>query len=259
MEKDSIKKIVNDLKAKRDALSLAHEQLKKDNDNWNKCIIVLSLATGMIESAKIKMGWDGNGVALIPIFMSSTIASISALIKFKKFPEQMETLIQAISLLTNTLNKCRNHSDIDSELLIEYNNALEQLETSVYPDIRRKYLKISHKNLIDIMKIEDKYFKNIDMVNTGGNTGGNTDEESIKKNKGLDRYLPTNLLNSRQSSISSNDVEMPVIQKNTLSNDILFPEINHTVSSNEPTINILSNDHNITISMEPLDVSQTIF
>lgn len=166
MEKTTIKEVINDLKAKRDALSLAHEQLKKDNDKWNKYIIILSLSTGMFESAKIKMGWDNNGVALIPILMSSIIASVSALIKFKKFPEQMEVLIQSISLLTNTLNKCRNHTQIDEEMLIDYHNALEKLEMSIYPDIRKKYLRISHRNLIDIMKIEKKYFNNIELVNT---------------------------------------------------------------------------------------------
>jgi len=167
MEKDNIREVINDLKAKRDALSLAHEQLKKDNDDWNKCVIVLSLMTGMFESMKIQMGWDNNLVALVPIGLSSIIASISALIKFKKFPEQMETLIQSTSLLTNTLNKCRNHDILDHEIMIEYNDALEKLETSVYPDIRKKYLKMSQRNLIDIMKIEQTYFKNIELVNKG--------------------------------------------------------------------------------------------
>ena len=165
MEKTTIYEIINDLKAKRDALSLAHEQLKKDNDDWNKCIIVLSLMTGMIESAKIRMGWNGAGVALIPVMMSSIIASVSALIKFKKFPEQMEVLIQSTSILTMTLNKCRNHTEIDQDILKEYHDSLEQLETSVYPDIRKKYLKMSHKNLIDIMKQEQKYFNSIGRVN----------------------------------------------------------------------------------------------
>ena len=136
MEKRTIVDISNDLKAKRDALSLAHEQLKRDNDDWNKCIIVLSLATGMFESMKIKMGWDSNVVALVPIMLSSIIASISALIKFKKFPEQMEVLLQSQSLLTHTLNKTRNESEITPQIRKDYNDALEQLETSVYPDIR---------------------------------------------------------------------------------------------------------------------------
>jgi hypothetical protein len=167
MEKTTIQEVVNDIKAKRDALSLAHEQLKKDNDDWNKCIIVLSLMNGMFESIKIKMNWNNNIVALVPIALSSIIASISALIKFKKFPEQMEIIIQSSSLLTNTLNKCRNHTTIDSEILMDYNNALEKLETSIYPDVRKKYLKMSHKNLINIMRIEQTYFKNIELVNKG--------------------------------------------------------------------------------------------
>jgi hypothetical protein len=169
MEKNNIHEIINDLKAKRDALSLAHEQLKKDNDDWNKCIIVLSLTTGMIESAKLQMRWDNSIASLTPILLTSIIASVSALIKFKKFPEQMETLIKSTSLITNTLSKCRNYDgnpdNIDHLTLIEYNDALEKLETSVYPDIRKKYLKISHMNLAKIMKYEKYYFNQIEKSN----------------------------------------------------------------------------------------------
>ena len=132
MEKTTINDICNDLKAKRDALLLHHEQLKESNDRYNKCIILLSLMTGMIESTKIKMGWNGEAMALIPILMSSIIASVSALVKFKKFPETMEVLVQSTSLLTNTLSKCRNHKQVDDEIMMEYNDALEHLEVSMY-------------------------------------------------------------------------------------------------------------------------------
>lgn len=185
MEKETIREVVNDIKAKRDALSLAHEQLKKDNDNWNKCIIVLSLLNGMFESVKIQMGWRNNVVTLMPIALSSVIASISALIKFKKFPEQMEIIIQSSSLLTNTLNKCRNHTVLDTEILIDYHDALEKLETSIYPDIRKQYLKMSHKNLIEIMRIEQTYFKNIELVNNGQTIPRTEDDDaSIESYKG---------------------------------------------------------------------------
>jgi len=171
MEKNTIDLIVNDIKAKRDALSLAHEQLKKDNDNWNKCIILLSLTTGMIESAKIQMNWNGDWITLVPILLSSIIATVSAMIKFKKFPEQMETLINSISLLTNTLNKCRMYLNrpLDQDIIREYHYALEKLETSIYPDIRKKYLKLSHSNLVEIMKYEQNYFENITNVNNSYN------------------------------------------------------------------------------------------
>jgi hypothetical protein len=167
MEKSTLPLIVQDLKSKRDALSLAHEQLKKNNDDWNKCIIVLSLCTGMFESMKIKMGWDDNVVALVPIALSSIIASISALIKFKKFPEQMETILQSQSLLTHTLNNARNQTEMTPQLIKEYNDALEKLETSIYPDIRRTFLRISHNNLISIMKQEQKFFDALKMVEYG--------------------------------------------------------------------------------------------
>jgi hypothetical protein len=79
----------------------------------------------------------------------------------------MEVLIQSKSLLKTTLNKYRNHDEVDKYLVIEYNSAFEKLETSVYPDVRKKYLQQSHKNLLSIMKLEQKYFKNIELVNNG--------------------------------------------------------------------------------------------
>ena len=167
MEKTTIQMVRQDLKSKRDALLLAHEQLKKDNDDWNKCVIILSLITGLFESCKIKMGWDSDAVALVPIVLSSIIASVSALIKFKKFPEQMEVILQSQSLLTHTLSNARNTDDLTHSLLKEYHESLEKLETSIYPDIRKKFLKQSHNNLISIMKQESKFYEMINKVNNG--------------------------------------------------------------------------------------------
>ena len=93
MEKHSLSMITNDLRSWRDALSLAHENLKNESDSWNKCVIVVSLMTGMFESIKLRMGWNSNVVDLMPIALSSIIACTSALIKFKKFPSQMEVLL----------------------------------------------------------------------------------------------------------------------------------------------------------------------
>lgn len=167
MEKNTLPLIIQDLKSKRDALSLAHEQLKKDSDDWNKCIIVLSLLTGMFESMKIQLGWESDVVALVPIALSSVIASISALIKFKKFPEQMEVILQSQSLLTHTLNTARNQTELTPILHKEYNDALEKLETSIYPDLRKKFLKISHNNLISIIRQENKFFDLLQRVRDG--------------------------------------------------------------------------------------------
>lgn len=167
MEKTSLKMIINDLRAKRDALSIAHSDLKKSSDNWNMVIICLSLLTGGFESMKIQMGWDSDAVKICPVIMSSIIAGCSSIIKFKGFNEKLETLIQSISLLTNVLNKCRNHKNMDDDILMEYNNALEKLETSLYPDQRGRFLKQSHKNLLSILKYEQKFYESITQANEG--------------------------------------------------------------------------------------------
>tara|TARA_R110002049_G_scaffold19508_1_gene72984 strand:+ start:570 stop:1232 length:663 start_codon:yes stop_codon:yes gene_type:complete len=165
MIKDSIDEVVNDLKSKRDALQLAHQELKCHSDDWNKGIIVLSLATGGIESIKMKLNLNGAFWGLVPILLSSIIAACSALIKFRNFPQRMETIINASGLITNILGKARNRKDIDEELLHEYNDALTYLETSLYPDQRKVFLKQSHKNLIEIMRQEEKYYDLIVKVN----------------------------------------------------------------------------------------------
>ena len=182
MEKNSLILIINDLRSKRDALSLAHEELKSNNDDWNKGIILLSLTGGLLESAKMKLNLNGAGWGLLPILISSIIASMSSLIKFRKYPERMEVLIQGISLLTNTLNKCRNHKDVDDDILTDYNMALEKLETSVYPSVRKKYLKQSHRNLIEIMKQEKKYYDAIDNVNTGRDIESDISSDDLSVN-----------------------------------------------------------------------------
>ena len=250
MEKDTIGEVVNDLKAKRDALSLAHEQLKKDNDDWNKCIIVLSLMTGMFESMKIKMGWDNNAVALVPIGLSSIIASISALIKFKKFPEQMEMLIQSTSLLTNTLNKCRNHSVLDHEILVEYNDSLEKLEMCVYPDIRKKYLKMSQKNLIDIMKIDQTYFKNIQLVNKGEKVI--PEAESPKPKRSLS-FLHNPLSKRQESSITTDEPKSDTDPVNEPVNERKLASDEHKIDIefvNEPSTPLRSKP-------EPLEIYES--
>ena len=182
MEKNNLILIINDLRSKRDALSLCHEELKSNNDDWNKGIILLSLTGGLLESAKMKLNLNGAGWGLLPIFISSIIASMSSLIKFRKYPERMEVLIQGISLLTNTLNKCRNHKEVDDDILMDYNMALEKLETSIYPSVRKKYLKQSHRNLIEIMKQEKKYYDAIDNVNTGKDIESDISSEDLTIN-----------------------------------------------------------------------------
>ena len=167
MEKTNLSEIKSDIKYKRDSLHLAHEELKRQGDYYNKFIIFISLASTLFESAKMKMGWDEPSLELFPIILSSIVAAISALIKFKRFNEQQEILVQSCTVLTSTLSKARNSTEVDDDLLREYHDALELLETSLYPDIRKRFLKSSQKNLVSIIANEDAYFDLIEKAKSG--------------------------------------------------------------------------------------------
>ena len=169
MENRSLPKIRADLKAKRDTLGLAHEDLKISCDYYNKLIIFISLASSLFESAKLTLGWEQQAITLLPIFLSSIVAGISSFIKFKNYSERQEILIQASVILTSTLGRARNANELDEDLLKEYHTALELLETSLYPDVRKKFLKQSQKNLVSIIESEQKYFTIVNTAKTGGN------------------------------------------------------------------------------------------
>ena len=165
MIKDNLDEVRNDLKSKRDALLIGHQNLKKDSDDWNKGIIIISLVGGLMESIKMRLELTGAGFALLPIIFSAITAAMSALIRFRNFGQRMETYLQSASLLTNTLLKARNHSEIDDDLRGEYNQALEKIETALYPNERKVFLRQAHRNLIEIMSQEQKFYDKIEKVN----------------------------------------------------------------------------------------------
>lgn len=169
MEKKTLSLIRADLKAKRDSLSLAHESLKIDCDKYNKLIIFISLGSSLFESAKMTLNLNHPLISLVPILLSSIVAGISSFIKFKNYSERQQQLIQASVILTATLAKARNSNQANEELLKEYHTALELLETSLYPDVRKKFLKQSQKNLVSIIDAEQKYFNIVNTAKTGGN------------------------------------------------------------------------------------------
>lgn len=168
MEKQTLVKIRAHLKSSRDSLSLAHESLKVECDKYNKLIIFISLASSLFESAKMTLDWNEPIINLLPIFLSSIVAGISSYIKFKNYSERQEVLIQSGVILTATLGRARNAKEIDEDLLKDYHTGLELLETSLYPDVRKRFLKQSQKNLVSILDSEQKYFNVVNTVKQGG-------------------------------------------------------------------------------------------
>lgn len=190
MEKTTLSEIKSDIKYKRDSLHLAHEDLKQQSDYYNKFIIFISLASTLFETAKMKMGWDNPSLELFPIVLSSIVAAISALIKFKRYNEQQEVLVQSCTVLTSTLSKARNSTEVDEALLREYHEALELLETSLYPDVRKRFLKASQKNLVSIIANEDTYFSLIEKAKNGQDISAyrSDDNSSHHSEENIERY-----------------------------------------------------------------------
>lgn len=167
MEKNTLDLIRTDLKYKRDALHLSHQLLKQEGDFYQKVIIFTSLASGIFESVKMKLELRQPALELLPIILTSFVCGISSYVKFKQYAERQEVLIQSTTILTNTLNQVRNADELTEEITHSYNHSLELLEISLYPDIRRRFLKISQRNMEAIIKNENCYFDNIERVRLG--------------------------------------------------------------------------------------------
>ena len=138
----------------------------------------------------------------------------------------MEQLVMAISLLTSTLTKARNHTELDEDLLSEYHSSLQANEGSLYPDIRKTYLKQAHKNLLSIMACEQKYYDNIKKVNAGEKMDVKCDSDSDKSHSvdnvitnnidlevGSGEKIETNDLDISESPLSNR--KLPLIKEDT--------------------------------------------
>ena len=195
--------ILYSTRSKRDGVALLHEHLKIENDNYNKVVIVLSLFTAFVETLKSNLDLTDKEIhgttiahasSIAPIFLTTIIGIISSLMKFKKFPETMEILLKSREKFNSVIVKIRkmseelNFKDLDyckrvyvDEILVSYREALVEVESNIYPDVRNKYFKLSQKNIIQIEKDDikfkdklDKLFNNDTIIEIGSNV---TNEE----------------------------------------------------------------------------------
>lgn len=209
MEKNTLDLIKTDVKYKRDSLHLSHQVLKQESDYYQKIIIFVSLASGIFESVKMKLQLHEPALDLLPIILTSFVCGISSYVKFKQYAERQEILIQSTTILTNTLTQLRNATELSEEIIHSYNHSLELLETSLYPDIRKKFLKISQRNMENIIKNENTYFKNIDNVRKGlpikkSDSDSVTSSEDVLSEQDLDKSIQTD--NIKLPSINEDDI-----------------------------------------------------
>ena len=174
-----------EMRSKRDAILLAHRDLKKGNDLYNKLIIYLSLFTAFFETVKAQLNLTERKdfvapMAIIaPIFLSTVVSIISALLKFKKYPEKMENMTKATEKCNFTILRMRQLVEnmnfqseeltknvYNSEVMAFYRESLDSVEKSMYPDKRTAYFADAQKNLINIHSNELAYNSNLHNIRT---------------------------------------------------------------------------------------------
>jgi len=175
----TLKELHYSIRAKRDAISLIHEKLNGENNSYNKVIICMSLILSFIETLKMKLEltdkkkWGytiSNVSAITPIAISTIIAVISSLIKFKKYNETMEKLSSSLIKINNTLLKVRKlETDLNfipleeskkiytDVILTDFRDSMLDIETSVYPNIRQKWFIKAQQNILRQVKTDTKY------------------------------------------------------------------------------------------------------
>ncbi len=173
---DSLKEKLLELRAKRDAILLSHKMLKKRSDFYNKCIIYLSLIAACFETVKaqLKLAERKDIIAdlsiLAPIFLTTLVTIISSLLKFKKFPEKMESNTKAaekcyfaiirIRQLVENLNfqdEVVSKNAYNTEVMVYYRDALDSIERTMYPKQRTALFLQAQQNLMTIHKNEYNY------------------------------------------------------------------------------------------------------
>jgi len=176
-----------EIRCKRDAISLHHESLKKQNDSFNKTIIILSLATAFTETLKSTLQLTdetvygkaiSNLAKIAPIGISTLTAIVSSLMKFRKYPERMETLTKASEKFNHTATRMRRLQEelsfvneeaakkmyID-EVMEFYRESLQEAEATIYPDVRQKYFKRAQDNIVKMQKNERTFMKTCRKLN----------------------------------------------------------------------------------------------
>jgi len=157
---DDLKKKIAEVRVKRDAIMLAHSVINVQQDQYNKCIIILSLSSAFFESTKAQLDlasrkdWISPVSILAPIFLSTVLGIISSLMKFKKFPERMEMLTKATEKGNSTVLQMRrlienlnfqpyevSYEEYSNAVTVSYRDALDYYERALYPHEHASYMK----------------------------------------------------------------------------------------------------------------------
>ena len=147
-----------ELRVKRDAIALMHKKLRQKSDDVQKLVMGLGMFTAAFESCRVNFSdafsWSNRADAillLIPISTSTAVAALTAAQRYWRYAERLEMLAQTRSdaqCVINSLREFMQENRVQSMPVVEarcefrviavqYNRALDNIETLTYPDDRR--------------------------------------------------------------------------------------------------------------------------
>ena len=148
------------LSIKIEILRFKYAEYKKWSDLFNLLIIILSSTITLLQSANAEMKFDNYFFTLSPIFISTMIAMLAAVIRFKKWGDKMETISKCISNSILTLSDIKSlkndikiatcKEDMD-EISDKYKNDVKKSINQTETDI------ITNLKFIDFVKHMQKF------------------------------------------------------------------------------------------------------
>ena len=144
-----------------------YHDIRNSFTNVGVAIIIISFILTIIEAFKNTMNMEDienlflkNSIQLIPLILSCIISFLTALIKFRKYEEKIETMVKANEKSIYTISEMKRIREMlhfsEKE---DISNVMDEFHKNIYP----KYLEC----LTDIEKIlsDNDYSKYIDNVN----------------------------------------------------------------------------------------------
>lgn len=147
-----------ELRVKRDAIALVHKQIRFRSDRVQKLIMALGMFTAAFESCRESFTaaytWSDRANAwltLVPVTTSTAVAALTAAQRYWRYAERLEALAQTRSDSQSVINSLREFMQehrvqstpaVEARcefrvIAVQYNRALDNIETLTYPDDRR--------------------------------------------------------------------------------------------------------------------------
>jgi hypothetical protein len=148
------------LSIKIEILRFKYAEYKKWSDRFNLLIIILSSSITLLQSVNTEMNINTIFFSLSPIFISTLIAVLASVIRFKKWGDKMETISKCISFSILTLSDIKSlKNDIKiATTKKEIDEIIDKYKNDVKGSINKSEIDIiTNLKFIDFVKHMQKF------------------------------------------------------------------------------------------------------